>query len=446
MRLALHFLSLVLVASATVTNLPDAAQATFNSAVAAASPGDTIVFPLNGSATWSASSTVSKALTIDGNGTTLTAGAALGNGFIYVTNFTSSALMRITGFTFNAVGITANRHCLYFGNSLALTNLRVDHNTFHNGEIQVEVGGCSGVFDNNYFYNGNSAIYPSAGSRAQADASWSSMAAGTGEALFFENNQFIYNGSWLGANEHNACFDTNNGGKFVVRFNTFTATAVPSSWTGPFTPFLSHGNAPNGGGGGYWQESLSNRRGQSVVEIYGNTAIAKRLDFAAQIRGSANLIYSNSFTTQTAFSDTPAILAYEEEQYVVSFSPLRTAWPAEDQVHNTFVWNNLFLGGATSPNPNYFKVADTSTDYIQQNRDYFLHAPASTGGYEYFTGLNGASNTYPTNSYGNGTMAFSSSGPNAYYGYSPYQYPHPLTVPPPTLGVKPARSVAGMSF
>ena len=42
-----------------------------------------------------------------------------------------------------------------------------------------------------------------------------------------------------------------------------------------------------------------------------------------------------------------------------------------------------------------------SGDYIQKDRDYFLHRPATTGegmslGKETFTGLNGASSTYPT--------------------------------------------------
>lgn len=398
-------------------------------AIAAASTGDTVLFPSGASATWSTSVTVSKAITIDGTGFTLTAGAALSNGFFYVTNITSTSLLRITGFTFNSVSLGSDRHALKILDNVSLTQLRVDHNTFSSGEIQVEVGGSFGVFDNNVFLNGNSCVYFTAGSRAQADASWASMAAGTSEALFFENNQFTYNTSWQGANEHNACFDTYNGGKLVIRYNTFTATAVPASWTGPFTPILTHGNAPNGGTGGYWESSNLNRRGQSVVEIYNNTATGKRMDAFAQLRGSANLIYNNTCVTQTAFSDTPAIQVYEEEQWVVSFSPLRTAWPAEDQVHNTFVWNNTFTGGAVSPNPNYFLVTNNSSTFIQQNRDYFLHAPQATGGSESFTGQNGGSATAPTDgvTYTNlGNMTFSASGPNAYYGYVPYTYPHPL--------------------
>ncbi len=399
-------------------------------AVNAAAAGDTVVFPLNGTATWTGSLVVGKALTLNGNGTTLTAGATLTNGFITVTGFSSTALMRITGFTFNSVNLNGRGMLIQ---SVTLANLRVDNNTFHHGGVQVEVGGSFGVFDHNSFYNGTSSVYYTAGTRAQADASWASMAAGTAEALFFEDNQFIYDTNWQGPNEHNACFDTFNGGKIVVRYNTFTATAVPASWTGPFIAFLAHGSAAGGAGNGYWQADPAARRGQSVIEIYNNTVTAKRTDFPIYTRGSANLIHNNSFTTGTNFSNTPGINVYEEEQYEPQWSPLRTSWPAEDQVHNTFVWANTFTQNGGVPNPNYFTVNPSSTAFIQQDRDYFLHAPQATGGREVFTGANGATNTFPTDgtTYANqGTMVFVPTGPNAYFGYSPYRYPHPLAVTP----------------
>jgi hypothetical protein len=71
--------------------------------------------------------------------------------------------------------------------------------------------------------------------------------------------------------------------------------------------------------------------------------------------------------------------------------------------------------------------ANAST-FIQQNRDYFMHAPQATGGYEYFTGSRqGGSQTHPTEN-DTGSMAFSPSGANAYYPYTPYAYPHPLSL------------------
>jgi hypothetical protein len=402
-------------------------RANAQSAYNAASAGDTIIFP-GGNATWTSSLTISKPLTIKGNGTTLIAGAALDKGFFYITGFTSNTLMRISGFVFNMANLASNGHGLLIYNNIELGNLRVDHNTFHHGDIQVEVGGSKGVFDHNYFYNGRSCVYFTAGSRAQADASWVSMAAGTADALFFEDNQFIYDSNWLGANENNSCFDTYNGGKLVVRYNSFTATNVPASWTGPLGTILTHGNAAAGLPLGYWQAAALANRAQSVVEIYYNTINAKRADFLCQLRGAANLVHHNVLDT-TMF--TPTVNLYEEEQTETQFSPLRTAWPGEDQVHNSFFWSNTLRLNGTA-NVNYINVSAGSANYIQQGRDFFLHAPEASGGKETFTGANGASGSFPTDNItypSLGTMVFTSSGANAYFGYTEYTYPHPLTAP-----------------
>jgi hypothetical protein len=249
-------------------------------------------------------------------------------------------------------------------------------------------------------------------------------------------------------------------------------------------PFMSHGSAAGGVVDGYWQVdyqgSQQGRRGQSVVEFYNNTITGRRVDWLCQLRGSANSVWGNTCYTNTAYSDTPAIYLREEESYesasivgatvwnsgttyttgnVVShvegsvtryytatsvggnlnrtppnttywtppqWNPPRLAWPAEDQVHNTYICDNncTRLGGGTGS-----IVIAQEAPYIVQNRDFFLHAPAATGGYEYFTGVNGASNSYPTDGVAYptyGTMLFNPTGSSVYYGYVPYTYPHPL--------------------
>lgn len=405
-----------------------ASQGNFLAAYSASSAGDIIVFPLSGSSTWSSSIAINRPLTIDGNGTTLTAGIPI-PGFFTITNMTSSVLMRITGFDFELVNFTATGRALYATN-VSLSALRIDHNIFRYGYETMEIGGCKGVIDHNTFYNPLKAISFTAGTVAQANESWSSLTAGTGEALFIESNNFIYDANYPGA-YHQETIGTFNGGKLVVRYNTWNSDNEPDGLD-TVVPLLTHGSAAGGNPTGYWQTNYQQgnqcRRGQSVVEMYGNVAHGKQINFLAQLRGSANLIHDNVLDT-TLYN--PRIIAYEEEQYEGSnWNPLRTAWPAEDQVHNSFFWNNtLRLNGAT--NTNYFEVSSGSEAYIQQDRDYFLHAPAATGGYEYFTGLNGASNTYPTNGvvYSTyGTMVFNPSGSNAYYGYTPYTFPHPLAL------------------
>jgi hypothetical protein len=160
----------------------------------------------------------------------------------------------------------------------------------------------------------------------------------------------------------------------------------------------------------------------------------RRIDFLYTSRGSVNLVHHNSIANLVM--NAPRVYFYEEEQYETQWSPNRTSWPAEDQVHNSFVWANTYNGSAYFNDPAHIAIGATSTTYIQLNREVFLHEPKAAGGKAAFTGLNGASGTYPTDGIRYptlGTMVFTPEGPNAYYGYAPYTYPHPLTAPtPPT--------------
>lgn len=397
------------------------------SAYSAASSGDTIVFPA-GTNTWTNTLTISKPLTLIGSNTTIIAGTTLNDGIFYITGMTSSVPVRVTGFTFNLVNFAAYGHAINIYDSISLANLQIDHNTIHFGYEQIQVAGSKGVIHHNYFYNSCKAISFTAGDPTQADASWASMSAGTADALFVEDNHFIDDARYP-ANYGQEKVGTFNGGKLVIRYNEFDFDNV-ANLVGTATAVITHGSAAAGVPKGYWQLGTGARRGQSVVEVYNNNMHGRRLDFAFEFRGGANLVHDNILNTQTY---TPRIYCYEEEQYESQWSPQRTAWPAEDQVHNTFLWNNtLMCRGVT--NANYFEVAANSTNFIKEGRDYFLHAPQSTGGREYFIGANGASGSYPTDGVTyptKGTMVFTPDGPNAYYGYVPYTYPHPLRSTPP---------------
>lgn len=417
--------------------------ANFNSALTAASAGDTILFD-GTNATWSETATVGKAVTVNGNGTKLTAGATLSSGFFNITGFTDeSNTMRITGFELDLVDHTGRG---IYVNSVTLSNLRIDSNTFYFGSVQIEVGGSFGVIDNNVFYNGASAIYYTAGTTAQANASWDSMSAGTSSAMFIEYNIFYLDGDWPGGSHGNG-IDTHNGGKLVIRHNEWDY----DNWGEATTAYTiqTHGNAAGGlpATQGYWESGDGARRGQSVVEIYSNYMHGTRIDFMATIRGSANLIYNNIHTDETG--GTSRIYMYEEEQWgATNWDPLRAEWPAEDQIHNTFIWGNTFddgtaqsisnialsdidasCTGSDSPYPCCTgSGAGTCNEFVVQDRDFFLHRPATTGegmtlGIETFTSANGAAGTHPTDGdpyTDEGTMEFTADVENAYYGYSPY--------------------------
>lgn len=426
-------------ARAVTINAANCSQEAVQTAINQAQDGDTVMVPA-GSCAWSSAVDITKPLTIIGagsgvGGTTFTASGSMTNGFFYLTDITYTGLMRISGFNFQMNDITASRAIVMYSSNLSLSQLRIDHNVFHNGYSALNIAGSKGVVDNNYFYDAYRGIDFNAGTRAQADASWESMAAGIADALFIEDNYFIMDTNFMGTT-NDQCIDTANGGKLVIRYNHFDATNPPPSYDRIFNVIQAHGSANGGSGGnGYWQSDPLSRRGQSVIEIYNNVVAGKRASFLYAGRGGANLIHDNTLTT---VQDAPArIYFYEEEQdhdYAGGWTPARTAWPAEDQIHNTFIWNNTFNGLPQSISN--IGIGDSSADYIQLNRDYFLHAPQATGGKEIFVcangvfACNGASGSYPTdgNTYPTlGTMVFDPSEPNAYYGYQPYTYPHPLT-------------------
>lgn len=412
------------------------ATAAYRSALA----GDTIVFPPNGNAIWAAEMTISKAINIMGNGTILTAAGSLSNGFFNISGLTSTSLLRISGFQFQMNNHMTTCAIKFSEGSNSLTQIRIDHNKFYFGQKQILLYTGKGLVDNNYFYNGIFAIEFTAGSNAAAHASWESMEAGTADGMFIEDNFFIDDAKYPSTTTQEK-IGTYNGGKLVVRYNNFDFTQVLHDTT--CTPVETHGNALGGAHGsdpsyGYWQRDISAagaRRGQSVVEIYNNIMKGKRIDFPAVLRGSANLVYNNAIVGKVA--NTPRFRLREEEMYEKSnWSPVRNSCPAEDQIHNSFFWNNTYNGMQMSGD-SYFAVETC----INLNQEYFRHAPCGasdrndqygnvcTYGKSIFTGRNGASGSYPTDgikypTYG--TMIFNPVGDNAYYGYSAYIYPHPL--------------------
>src|SRR2546422_60977 len=398
-------------------------------AVLAAASGDTVQLPA-GSATWISTLIISKPITLMGAGANLTTLINGGTSPLVTIALSSDQPIRVTGIFFDNVANTGGeRRAIQIngktssGSGQALTQVRIDHCKFNKGSRQLSwIGWAYGVADHNTFVNGNIAIY------VQGDntLAWGRpIAAGTVNAVFVEDNTFIMNDS--------ADVDLNEqiyhqeGGRSVTRYNTFDGRARTSTDS---IVYDTHGNweQPScGSGSSYFQNNVAcDFRGQPIVEFYNNTVAIHHSYRIFNIRGGSNIFYNNTITYTSGSTPTVFALTDEEGWQTILFNPLKSTRSAEDQVNNSFFWNNT-LNGSALTNVTLYGGAEP---FIQQNRDYFMHAPAATGGWTTYTSRAG------------GDMSFSSSGPNAYYPYTPFVYPHPLAgggagpSPPQGLGVQ----------
>ena len=395
------------------------------------SAGDTLYLPADSQA-WGYTLSITKPICIIGQGTGLTKisfGATLSNGLIYVNGVVSDYLMRISGIKFNAPDMTSSYYAAILGStSTNLTKARVDHCSFNYGYYAINPIGFRGLLDHDTMTNTCFAIQIQY-SDSLADYSWVNMTAGTFDALFIEDCAFYVNAN-VTQQTIQGRIESGNGGKLVVRHCLFDFSGYPYTNADCICVHL-HGNFL----GYFGQAGNNNRRAQSVVEVYDNQAVSDgRIWAFCAARGGSWLVHDNKVTAPTIEQ---YVEMYEEESpNYVTFSPNRTLWPAEDQILNTFFWNDTSNGSLINDS-SFWIPQHYDSVFIQKNRDYWLHAPEPSGGYEYFNGRHGASSTFPTNkgtstavdssvTDSTGTMVFSSSGPNAYYPYSPYTYPHPL--------------------
>jgi hypothetical protein len=376
-------------------------------ALNAAANGDTVMVP-EGTATWPSNLSIKKPIVLQGAGATLTVITMIGR---IILNPTSDVSIRVTGFRFVGgspiaiSGSTSNGYCL--------TKIRVDHNSFIGGiDAVVVTGWVESLIDHNYFLNVDRSIL----FVGDNDYAWARpILAGTSHAMFVEDNTFKWtNGGGGGLNE---AIYHQEGAKTVIRYNTFDGSEYTNY---DFAICDSHGNFT------YWSATTypDNSRGQPLIEIYNNVYTYHHTYRAWYIRGGSIIAHDNAFN----YVSTSVEFAVDEsESYELRGGMngiLRTAWPACDQIHNSFFWSNTRNG---VPITDIHLSGSNASVFIQKNRDYFMHAPASSGGYEYFTGArNGGSQSYPTETSDTGNMAFSPAGANAYYPYTPYQYPHPL--------------------
>jgi len=419
-----------------------AASASYNdvlTAVTAANAGDTVLVPATVSSglNWTQEMLINKSITLSGAGTTPPNITRINNQIpwdgvsntcIFRIAFTSAQgdkPVRITGFYCDNINVPVYNHsggyswpdksgvrveCLAsndyndnYINNAHLSQVRIDHCFFNKGKDAVALYGyVYGVVDHNSFSNCDIGV----GAWGDDNASWARpIVPGTSNAMFIENNTFVVdnNADWTPV-DHQVYHQ--EGARTVIRYNTFDLSKFTLD-SGYFID--SHGNQ------NYFTPVHWDFRGQPIIEIYENTLMGNSAYQSMELRGGANLVWSNSMTTVDGSSAT--IELWEEEAWQSSFfSPLRTSteWPAEDQINSTFIWGNTWNGGAANISAGNPRIASSNeAGLIVLGRDYWLSPPNSS-----------TKTTYPS------TSPSPSSAYSVPYqpitSYTPFVYPHPL--------------------
>jgi hypothetical protein len=408
-------------------------------AVDEAAAGDIVSVP-SGDCSWPSGITINKAITLQGSDSVITGSIGSGSSFITVIPVNDDRLTRITGFSFRLGNFNDGLRAITIEGkpeiSFIPTQIRVDHNSMMGGGGNpgciVTFGQVYGVIDHNNFTDCSGGVF-GWGAYAQ-DEVWTDaysaggIFAGTANAMFVEDNIFNYTPA-LNGGTIDAAIYIQQGAQYVSRYNVFDASSITVNYIGLM--YNHHGNQA------YCSTSCA-FRGQPIFESYGNVARCAPYNCDIMgIRGGSVLIHDEILTA----ADSGYAIEFNEEEcwQTAFFSPLRTAWPGQDQVMNSFIWNVSMNGRhmtdiAISPDN-----GGCSAAFIQKDRDYFMHVPCGasdtvdpfgnlcTHGKESFTGSRyGGSTEEPTHS-DTGSMTFSPTGDNAYYPYAPYTYPHPLT-------------------
>jgi hypothetical protein len=424
---------------ATVMQIGDTLYATspqladVSAAIDLATDGQTVVVPA-GTATWSTPLSITKRIILKGAGigeTVIT--SAIGSDLSLI-NYSPTVVdenhyFRLTGFTFDFNNSSLS---LLVGNSNTSQPLRmrIDHNEFldcisagqNNSSFELR-GIVYGVFDNNYL-TGNP-LFHFDGNQAQ---SWNllTFSFGSSENFYVEDNVFrIGNtptaGGW--------------GGRYAVRYNTYTYTQT-SSTLSPW--FDAHGNQ---GAGVY---------ALMGAEIYGNRIISS--DSISSVsafnqRGGKMLAFFNSIENFYA----TYVPVWEE--YADVNSPTTNSQP--QYVSGSYYFNNQTKdGNARAGVTINCKTGlggygpDDECELIQENIHFFNQSDNFDGssgigignisarpsvctngaGYwatEQTQSLTGKSGATPSVAI-SGTLYVCGQSNNWTAYFTPYQYPHPM--------------------
>lgn len=356
MRIILAILILASVRSigativASSTSLVDVSNA-----VSLASNGDTVSIP-SGSSFWGVKLSIDKAVSLIGDGSANTKiGGTNDLVSYYVESSASNVSFRVSGIGFTNI---TGYHSVLISGLNGIEAARVDHCTFDGGTRAIHSWKkVWAVIDHCSFTNCN----VSCGQTGEGNAAWlRSDAPGSTNCVVVEDCTF---GLPPNVNLAHQIYNQ-TGARVAVRNCQFIAT------TGDPYFIEAHGNQ------NYYTGTGSDFRGTVFVEAYRNSL---QMDINnnrwTYFRGGQILLYSNVFSDLSG--STPLMQLTEEEGWQTNFfNPLRTNWPAQDQITNSFFWGNT-RGGS---NLTSYLIETNTTTFIHENRDFWMQPPNETNG------------------------------------------------------------------
>lgn len=381
---------------AATTNLADCSQNTVQSAMSSASSGDVLVCPA-GSWSWS-NLNITKNVTIQGAGIgettiTLTSCGGLQSSTSY------SGAFRVTGFSFTSSHNTCGYNStLGWVRVLGNKNFRIDHNEFrmyagttatsHSMAIYTRYD-VAGLIDHNTFINHPDEM-TSGGSLggvwAEGDgrSAWSlplGQIEGEAHTLFVEDNYFR---QATDSNGDGEAILGQTGVNYVFRHNEVRNLKCADA----------HGYEAT-----YGTKEYDINNNQCIVEP--GFSIYR----AFYIRGGTGVIYNNTLSGNFTYGIALAITRATSDSKSPGRSelyggiPARTAcssaehYPCADQIgrgqstgsspNMTQVLSPLYIWGNDLSAASTQLTSETSSTYIQANRDYYYNQGAKPGFTEY---------------------------------------------------------------
>jgi len=318
--IALGSISWITISAATIY-VPDLSFASVQTAINSASDGDNINIPA-GSATWTSTLTINKAITLQGAGSssTIITNAVPSTGTLMTINLVAGKPTRLTGFQVpnTPLANTGQAAFIVSGHSdQDGSTFRVDHCVFgQQPSYCFWLTDVFGVADHNTFTAGPQHIpfeiwNANWGGHSYGDGSWADDSYfGASKFFFMEDNTFTCSSSTY----PEALVDSLGGARYVVRNNILMNASV-----------INHGT-----------ESGGRTRGGRVMEVY-NNVFQGNCAFWINIRSGTAVIWGNDLKGVTQFGGVSATIL-EAKRLTYSFTP----W---GQANGKNLWDSNVAGG-----------------------------------------------------------------------------------------------------